>query len=147
MVLQRKSKLHEMEEQFLRAFIMPKYYDRAYHELCSEDVNKRGNFFGKLERDHILKKNCKIDIPHLTKEQQFPTIQSMLISHGAKQDRAYISSDTDSGTEQNICFLDDGLKECLSGIFLTVVLICDNVAFVQLERETGSPPRFLLAKR
>ncbi|WP_353572472.1 hypothetical protein [Candidatus Albibeggiatoa sp. nov. BB20] len=51
MALSKKLEPHEIEMQFLKTFILPKYYNRAYYELCPKNIKKRGDCGLNIDRD------------------------------------------------------------------------------------------------
>ena len=146
MILTQNSIPKDIEEQFVNTFALPKFRARACYELSSQVNRKRDNFFSKLAQTPrlIVKKNCIVEIPHLTKELEFSTIKSMLITYGAKEDISYVMSTIVEDFTQNLLPLDKGLETCLNQS-MTIVLVCtEDLAFVQLERISGSPERYLL---
>jgi hypothetical protein len=147
MVLLQNSEPNDIEEQFLKTFVLPNFYDRARYEIFSKNTKKREKFFSRLSQTStsILKKDCIVEIPHLVAELEFSTIRSMLISYGAT-DISYIMSNI-RGMIQEILPLNEGLERCLNHSMAVVLICTENLALVQLERLSGSPYRFLLTRK
>lgn len=80
-------------------------------------------------------------VPHLRAEQEKSEIMRMLKTRGAGTHCYKITYSRKSDGER--CYIEEGIDQCV--LSLVTILICtDTLAFLQTERTSGSPPRFIL---
>jgi len=132
----------EIEQQFVKTFVISRLQDRAIYELASE--RKRERFFSRLAHSHllVLKQKLMTMIPRLRAEQEFDEIMRMLKILGAGT-YCYIMSDI-QGLDRQILHIEEGIYRCTHCCMVAIMVCSDKLAFLQTERVSASPPRFIL---
>jgi len=131
----------DIERQFVKTFVIQRLQDRSLFELTSE--RKRERFFSRLahSQELVLKQKFVITVPHLRAEQEKSEITRMLKTRGAG---TYCYKITDSGElSGERCCIEEGIDRCVFSR-MTILICTDTLAFLQTERTSGSPPRFIL---
>ena len=136
---------NEIEQQFVKTFVISQIRNRVIYELTSS--KKRRSFFSRLSYKPILllKAEFMIKVPQLRVEQEISEITSMLIARGAKN-KCYVMSYIQE-IDRTIFPLKEGVQACVNCSMETVLVCNEKLAFFQSEQVLGSPPRFLLHKK
>lgn len=131
----------DIERQFVKNFVIQRLQDRSLFELTSE--RKRDRFFSRLgySQELVLKQKFVTKVPHLRAEQEKSEIMQMLKTRGAGTHCYRITDSGEMSGER--CHIEEGIDRCVFSR-LTILICTDTLAFLQTERTSGSPPRFIL---
>lgn len=132
----------DIERQFVKTFVIQRLQDRSLFKLTSE--RKRGRFFSRLAHSQalVLKQKFVTKVPHLRAEQEKSEIMRLLKIRGAGT-HCYRITDSSGERSGERCYVEEGIDQCVFSL-VTILICTDTLAFLQTERTSGSPPRFIL---